>query len=142
LVSFTPGFYTSSEKERVDDSDFEGGYYTLAWQFNAFPLAVNVLYQLSFLPLVIPYGGIGGEIILVRGDYEITNPFGGFIQPTQGFSDDTLGFRVFGGGEMKLGPGFGLAEIKYSTAAISHDQSEVSGEIGGLSLTFGYIYRF
>ncbi|UCD85196.1 MAG: hypothetical protein JSU92_03115 [Deltaproteobacteria bacterium] len=141
-VSFVGGYYTSSEEESWNKPDI--GSYNTKWELSVIPLTLNALY---YLPLklnklkVIPYAGFGFGYYLVKFEYGVTNSEGD-ISPPKELDGSNLGMQMFGGASMKLGPGKTVLELKYSTVKITADESESTGDVGGIAFTAGYLYSF
>jgi opacity protein-like surface antigen len=97
------------------------------------PVMARVTYELR-LSDFSPYLGVGGGIGVVR--FDISSPSSGNF--TQWKGRPTLSGMV--GTLWRLGPGSALVEVMYR--AISVNELAVSGNVGGLAMTAGYLYEF
>ncbi len=116
------------------DGRVTGGTY--AWQLTVQELAIMpvVMYRMTSLGRIVPYGGIGPRILLARSTVESDG------EPTimeTHESSTKIGVGVPLGAELVLGPGRAIGEILLQYGALDHVATGDSNS-GAVSASVGY----
>jgi opacity protein-like surface antigen len=121
--------YSASQTSELDASGAEA----VSIKTTVIPAIARVAYELR-LSSFSPYLGVGGGLGMVHLD--ISSPSSGHFAHWKG----RPAFIGMVGSLLRFGPGSVLAEVSYRAIAVS--EPTVSGNVGGLSVTAGYLYEF
>jgi len=115
-----------------------GGTYT--WKLTEQELGIMpaVIYRLTTLNSLIPYGGIGPRLLLARST--VRDNGAPSIMETHEQST-RIGIGVPLGAELRLGPGSAIGELLIQYGTLNH-VSTGDANTGAISLSFGYRMAF
>lgn len=111
-----------------------GGTYT--WKLTEQQLGVmaTVIYRLTSLKTVIPYGGIGPRVLFARS--KVQDDGAPMISITEEQST-RIGVGIPVGVELPLGPGSGIGEVLFQYGTLDHVATGDS-HTGAITLALGY----
>lgn len=121
--------YSASQTSELDASGVEA----VSIKTTVVPVFARVAYELR-LSRFSPYLGVGGGLGMVHLD--ISSPSSGRFAGWNG-RPAMMGMV---GTLLRFGPGSALAEVSYRSITVS--EPTVSGNVGGPSVTAGYLYEF
>ena len=129
-VDYTQPTTTGSEA----DPRVMGGTYT--WKLTEQELGIMpaVIYRLTTMKSVIPYGGIGPRVLLARST--VRDNGAPAIMETHEQST-RIGVGVPLGAELRLGPGSATGELLIQYGTLNHVATG-DANTGAISLSFGY----
>jgi hypothetical protein len=127
---------TTTNEER--DPRVMGGSYTWKLVEREIGVQVALVYRLSSLKPVIPYGGIGPRVLFARS--KVQDNGAPMISATTEQSTK-IGVGIPLGVELPLGPGSGIAELLLQYGTLDHVATGDS-HTGAVSLGLGYRFAF